>query len=45
MVFYRFDTNDAGSVPIACVEITEVTPNTGDITVTMPTNGWYYTQQ
>jgi hypothetical protein len=45
MVFFRFNTNDAGSVPTACVEITEVTPNGGDITVTMPTNGWFYTQQ
>lgn len=45
MVFYRFVTSDADSIPIACVEITEVTPNTGDITVTMPTNGWFYTQE
>jgi hypothetical protein len=45
MVFYRFVTNDADSIPIACVEMTEVTPNTGDITVTMPANGWFYTQE
>ena len=45
MVVYRFSTDDAASIPLACVEITEVTPNTGDITVTMPTNGWFYTQQ
>jgi hypothetical protein len=45
MVFFRFVTNDADSVPLVCVEITEVTPNTGDITVTMPANGWFYTQQ
>lgn len=46
MVFYRFDTNDAASIPIACVEITEVTPNGGDITVTAPANNaWFYLQQ
>lgn len=45
VVIYHYDTNDAGSFPIACIEITEVTPNTGDITVTMPTGGWFYTLQ
>lgn len=45
MVFYRFDTNDGGSIPIACVEITEVTPNGGDVIVTQPANGWFYLQQ
>lgn len=45
MVFYRFVTNDADSIPLVCVEITEKTPNTGPITVTMPTNGWFYTQE
>ena len=49
MVFYRFVTNDADSIPIACVEIAEVTPNGGDVTVTQPTTnavlGWFYTQQ
>jgi hypothetical protein len=42
MVFYRFSTDDAGSVPIACVEMTEVTPNGGDVTVTQPSNGWFF---
>jgi hypothetical protein len=45
VVFYRFVTNDADSVPIACVDITEVTPNTGNVTVTCPALGWWYTQQ
>lgn len=45
MVFYRFATNDADSIPIACVEITEVTPNGGDVTVTQPANGWFYLDQ
>jgi hypothetical protein len=45
MVFYRFVTNDADSIPLSCVDITEVTPGGGNVTVTMPTNGWFYTQQ
>jgi hypothetical protein len=45
MVFYRFVTNDADSIPICVVEITEVTPNGGDIVVTQPSNGWFYLQQ
>lgn len=45
VVFYRFNSSDAASVPICCVEITTVTPNGSDITVTMPTNGWFYSQQ
>ena len=48
MVFYRFATNDADSIPIACVEITEVTPNGGDVTVTQPSGAtpcWFYSQQ
>jgi len=45
MVFFHFLNNDADSIPLVCVEITEVTPNTGDITVTMPANGWFYTQE
>jgi len=45
MVFYRFVTDDSDSIPLVCVEITPKTPNTGDIEVTMPANGWFYTQQ
>jgi hypothetical protein len=45
MVIYKFVTNDLDSIPIACVEITAVTPNGGDITVSQPTNGWFYLQQ
>jgi hypothetical protein len=33
VVIFKFSTNDAGSTPIAYVEITEVTPNGGDISV------------
>jgi len=45
MVIFKFVTNDAGSTPLACVEITEVDPNGGDITVTCPANGWFSTDQ
>lgn len=34
LVLFKFITNDAGSVPIACVDIDEVTPNGGDLAVT-----------
>lgn len=33
VVIFKFSTDDAGSTPIACVDIDEVTPNGGDITV------------
>ena len=41
----RFDTNDAGSVPLAYCDIAPVTPNGGDVTVTMDALGWFYLQQ
>ncbi len=34
VVIFKFDTNDAGSTPIACIDIAEITPNGGDLTVT-----------
>jgi len=51
IVIYKFveggtpTQDDAASIPIAKVMITEVTPNGGDITVTLPALGWFYTQQ
>jgi hypothetical protein len=45
MVIYKFITNDAASIPIACLDITAVTPNGGDVTVTCPALGWFFTQQ
>lgn len=49
MVFYRHVTNDADSIPLTCVEITERTPNGGDVIVTQPTTdtvlGWFYLQE
>lgn len=45
MVIYKHTNDDSDSIPIACVEITEVTPNGGDITVTCPAAGWFFTDQ
>jgi hypothetical protein len=45
MVIFKFVTNDAGSTPLACVEIGEVDPIGSDVTVTCPTNGWFATDQ
>jgi len=45
MLIFRFDTNDGASVPIAYCDITPVTPNGGDVTVTMDALGWFYMQQ
>lgn len=42
---FRFVTNDADSVPIAKIAMTSVTPNGGDINVTVDTAGAFYTQQ
>lgn len=36
LVLFKFVTNDAGSIPIACVDIDAVTPNGGGIAVTFP---------
>lgn len=48
MAIFKFVTNDAASIPIAVVEITSVTPNGGDVTVTCPTSpftAWFYLDQ
>lgn len=45
VVFFKFVTSDADSVPICSCDITPVTPNNGDITVTLDTNGIFYSQQ
>lgn len=45
MAIFKHVTNDADSIPLACVEITSVTPNGGDVTVTCPAAGWFYTDQ
>ena len=46
VAFYKYVAGgDANCIPIACVEITEVTPNGGNITVACPSAGWFYTDQ
>ena len=45
MVIFKFVTNDGDSIPIAYCDIAAVTPNGGDVTVTMDALGWFYTQQ
>lgn len=45
VVIFKFVTNDAGSTPIAVMDITPVTPNGGDVNVTVSANGLFYTQQ
>jgi hypothetical protein len=44
-IVFKFVTNDAGSTPIFKVEMTSVTPNGGDINVTIASTGLAYTQQ
>jgi hypothetical protein len=49
MAIYKYVAGgDANCLPLACVEITEVTPNGGNITVTCPTSpftAWFYLDQ
>ena len=43
-VLFKFVTNDAGSTPIATVELTTpITPNTFNIAVTVASTGHFYT--
>lgn len=45
VVFFKFVTDDAGSIPICCNDIAPVTPNNGDIIVTLDSSGIFYSQQ
>ena len=45
LVLFKFVTNDAASTPIACLDITEKTPNGADVIVTLPAGATFYTQQ
>lgn len=46
VTIYKFVTNDAGSTPIASIDITDTPTNGGDITVQYDaTNGVFYLQQ
>lgn len=45
VAIYKFVTNDAGSTPIAVLDITDTPTNGGDITITFSANGIFYLQQ
>lgn len=46
LVIFKFVTNDAGSTPIAVVNLSPaITPNGGNIQVTPAAAGWFYTQE
>lgn len=46
VVLFKFVTNDAGSTPIASIDVTDVPTNGSDLTLTPDaTNGFFYTQQ
>lgn len=46
LVVFKFVTNDAGSTPIAVVNLSPaITPNGGNIQVTPAAAGWFYTQE
>jgi len=44
-IVFKFVTDDAGSTPIAKVAMTSVTPNGGDVNVTIAAGGLFYLQQ
>lgn len=46
VAIFKFVTNDAGSTPIAVIDVADVATNGGDLTLTPDaTNGFFYTQQ
>lgn len=46
VAIFKFVTNDAGSTPIAVIDVTDVPTNGSDLTLTPdPTNGLFYLQQ
>jgi hypothetical protein len=46
IVLYKFVTNDAGSTPIAMIDVTDLPTNGSDITFTPDaTNGFFYLQE
>lgn len=45
VVIYQFITNDAGSTPIAVIDITDTPTNGGDITIQFSASGIFYTQE
>lgn len=46
VAIFKFVTNDAGSTPIAVIDVADVATNGGDLTLTADaTNGFFFTQQ
>lgn len=45
VVIFKFVTNDAGSTPIAVLDITDTPTNGGDITITFAATGIFYLQE
>jgi hypothetical protein len=45
VVIFKFVTNDAGSTPIAVIDVTDTATNGGDITVQFSSSGIFYLQQ
>lgn len=44
VVVYKFITNDAASIPIALIDVTDLPTNGSDITYPVDANGWFYLQ-
>ena len=45
VAIFKFITNDAGSIPICFIDVTDTPTNGGDIGVTFDAAGIFYTQQ
>lgn len=45
VTIFKFVTNDAGSTPIASIDITDTPTNGGDITIQFDANGIFYLQE
>lgn len=45
VAIFKFVTNDAGSTPIAIIDITDTATNGSDITIQYATTGVFYSQQ
>jgi len=46
VAIFKFVTNDAGSTPIAVIDVTDTATNGGDLTLTPDaTNGFFYLQE
>jgi hypothetical protein len=45
VAIFKFVTNDADSIPIAIIDVTDTATNGGDITVTFAATGIFYLQQ